>query len=177
MHVQGFNDMLIYQMSGRERIWLAAVNAIASNPVLGVGPGLWSEWFGTHYLTVDFIFDDMRGNIFTLNPLTLDGQAHNLFLTKGAEMGVLSIALLLAVFGLWYQRSLAIYHSLSNGWARDLVRGCLASFSGLFFFCIFENGPIIGTAREGEVIFITMIMAIPFAIEKRHAQLAEDYRS
>lgn len=168
LYIHGFHDLLVYQMSGRERIWPAAVQAAATHPLLGVGPGRWSQWFGAHYFIADFIFDDFQGNTFTLDPSTLDGQAHNLFLTKAAEMGLPSLVLLMAVFVLWYRKAFDVYRSLPDGWPRDLVRGCLASFIGLTFFCVFENGPIIGTAREGEVLFVTMIMALPFAVEHWH---------
>ncbi|MCK5012758.1 MAG: O-antigen ligase family protein [Candidatus Omnitrophica bacterium] len=173
MYLKGFNEMLVYQMSGRERIWPAAVHATESHPLFGVGPGRWSQWFGTHYFATDFIFDDFQGNTFMLNPATLDGQAHNLFLTKSAEMGIPSLILLLAVFGFWFRKSFGVYCCLPDGWRRDLVRGCLATFVGLTFFCFFENGPIIGTAREGEIVFVTMILAMPFAVGSSYKKLWE----
>jgi len=173
MQFEGFGDWMINHLSGRERIWPAAMNAAVSHPVFGIGPGHWSSWFGAHYLKADFIFNDLRGNTFILDPATLKGQAHNLFLTKAAEMGIPSVVLLLSVFVLWFRNTVYVYRLLPDGWFRDLVRGCLASFIGLTFFCLFENGPILGTAREGEVIFVTIIMAIPFAVERWYRQIEE----
>ncbi len=161
MYIKNFNEAFIDQLSGRERIWPAAIRAIVSHPLLGVGPGRWSQWFSSEYSSADFIFDDKQGNIFYLDPSNLSGQAHNLFLTKAAEMGIPSFLLLLCVFGAWFLNALFVFRSLPNNWQRDLLRGCLASTIGLTFFCLFENGPIIGVSREGEILFVMMILAIP----------------
>lgn len=161
MNIKGFTEMFTYELSGRERIWPAAVQATATHPLLGVGPGEWTQWFSTEYRSADFIFDDKKGNVFYLNPSILLGQAHNLFLTKAAEMGIPSFLLLLCVFVAWFLHALSVYRSLFDSWQRDLVRGCLASFVGLTLFCFFENGPIIGAAREGEIFFVMMVLAIP----------------
>jgi O-antigen ligase len=161
--VRDFNGWLVYQLSGRERIWQAALQAVRSSPVFGVGPGRWQAWFGANYHAADFILDDLRGNIFFLSPATLGGQAHNLFLTKAAEMGLPSLAFLIGMLVSWWRASGRILGSLAKGFERDLVKSAMASFLGLSFFCLFENGPIIGVAREGEVLLVTFILAIPFA--------------
>ena len=171
--VQGFDDILIHQLSGRERIWPAALEAITSNPIFGVGPGLWTNWFGSHYLMADFIFNDLKGNTFLLDPATLGGKAHSLFLTKAVEMGIPSVIFLIMIFGLWFRKAISVYCAIPDGFPRDMIRGCLVSFIGLTFYCFFESGPILGTAREGEILYITMIMAVPFAIEGWYRQNEE----
>lgn len=163
IYVRDFSGMLLAQLSGRERIWSAALEAIAGHPVWGVGPGRWFQWFTAEYRTADFIFDDKDGNIFYLDLSRLSGQAHNLFLTKAAEMGIPSLLLLLCVFAAWLWQALYVCRALPDGWRRDLARGCAASFSGLAAFCLFENGPIIGVAREGELVLIMIVLAIPLA--------------
>lgn len=166
LYIGGFGEKILYQLSGRDRIWAAAFQAILSHPFLGIGPGRWHAWFSTNYMSADFIFDDLRGNLFVLNPSTLLGQAHNLFLTKAAEMGIPSLIFLVCIFGTWLVKALSVSRMPLEGWRHDLVRGCLASFIGLTCFCLFENGPIIGVAREGEVLLITLILAIPLVAER-----------
>lgn len=165
LYTKGIHEWLIYQLSGRDRIWAAALHASTSHPLFGVGPGRWQAWFSTEYMSADFILDDLRGNIFYLDPATLSGQAHNLFLTKAAEMGIPSFIFLVCIFVSWFLKTLSVYRLPLDGWRHDLVRGCLSSFIGLTCFCLFENGPIIGEAREGEVLIITLILAIPLIVE------------
>lgn len=168
--IKPLHETLVYELSGRNLVWGAAVRATLTHPITGIGPGQWSSWFQTQYHSVDMLLYDPDENIFLLDPSQLGGEAHNLFLTKAAEMGIPSALLLILLFGLWFQKTLTVLRSLPIGRPKDLVQGALASFIGLTVFCLFENGPIIGSARDGELFFVMLIIVIPFAVSswKQH---------
>lgn len=162
--IKPVNQALVYELSGRNLVWGAAVRATLTHPITGLGPGQWSSWFQTQYHSVDMLLYDPDENIFLLEPSQLGGEAHNLFLTKAAEMGIPSAILLILLFGLWIQKALSVLKNPPTGRQKNLIEGALASFIGLTVFCLFENGPIIGSARDGELLFVMLIMVIPFAV-------------
>ena len=153
-------------LSGRDRIWAAAIRAIADHPWLGVGPGNWSVWFGKQYFSVDFLFHDAQNNTFTFSPDLLRGEAHQLLLTKGAEMGVISILLLVGLLARWFQLAWRATAQAVDPWARAVSAGCVASMVGWVAFAMFENGPIIGRARGAEVVMVWLIAAVPLAASR-----------
>ncbi|MDP3920508.1 MAG: O-antigen ligase family protein [Candidatus Omnitrophota bacterium] len=157
---------VIHNLSGRNLLWAAAVRAVSEHPLFGIGPGCWATWLPTRYFTIDFLMGDMHGNTFALTPTLLGGEAHNLFFTKAAEMGLPSLAWIAAIFLSWGACAYSAIKGLPRGWARTLTVGCFASMVGLTVRCFFENGPIIGRGRGSEVVLVWFIAAIPLVIQK-----------
>jgi len=162
----------LHNLSGRNLLWAAAVQATGENPVLGIGPGCWSIWLRSHYVAADFIMGDFRGNSFALSPALLGGEAHNLFFTKMAEMGIPSLAWIACMFLAWFFKARSAVQKLPKGWGRVLGMGSLAAVIGLFVRGFFENGPIIGKGRGSEVIVVWFIVALPFVL--RHLAVATE---
>lgn len=152
---------LVYELSGRDRVWAAAWQAIREHPILGVGPGCWSAWFSQHFISVDFLMHDLKGNTFYLSPPHLGGEAHNVFLTKAAEMGFSSAIGLMLFLVLWFRAASQAIRPLGPGWLRALSTGCIATMGGLVFHSLFENGPIIGEARGAEVLVVWLLAVLP----------------
>jgi len=88
MQLQLLGDTLMMALSGRDVLWTAAVRATAEHPWFGVGPAGWTHWFSHQYVGADFILYDAFGNWYHQPPALLGGQAHSLWLTKSAEMGI-----------------------------------------------------------------------------------------
>ena len=155
---------LIENLSGRPLVWKAALSAIGESPLLGMGPGCWKAWFPKHFVGADFLLYDRMGNWFVLPPSRLGGEAHNLFLTSAAEMGLPSVMWLVAMLFVWFCAAGRSLRSVPPGEFRALAVGSVASMFGLIFLCLFENGPIIGRARGGEVVVVWLVAALPLVI-------------
>jgi O-antigen ligase len=154
-------DGVIRNLSGRDFLWGAAMKAVSSSPFWGIGPGAWKSWLTDHYVTADFILIDRHGNSFALTPDFLGGEAHNLYITKIAEMGVLALPLLLCFILAWLRTAAASIKQVSNELAYSLSRGCFVIFISMAFYGLLENGPIIGRGRGPEVFVLWLIAAIP----------------
>ncbi|MBI4003953.1 MAG: O-antigen ligase family protein [Candidatus Omnitrophica bacterium] len=157
---------LIASLSGREQVWRAAGQAIAHEPFLGIGPGAWSTWFGQQFSSADFLRYDAEGNSSFDQPATLQGEAHNLFLTKAAEMGLPSVLLLAALLVFWAQAARRSMRRLPEGWVRAAAIGSLASLCGLLAYSLFEHGPLIGRARGVDVIVVWWLAALPLVASR-----------
>ncbi len=155
-------------LSGRDRLWKAALSAFSSDPLTGIGPGCWSPWLTKNYVSADFIFYDKQGHAFYLPLETLGGEAHNLFLTKLAEMGIVSVVELGAIFILWskFARKVNALAKQADQRFAAAMLAAVASLTGLAFFCLFENGPIVGKARGIEIALIWLPAALPWIVSR-----------
>lgn len=156
-----WREVAVGQLSGRDKIWAAALQAIREHPLTGIGPGNWSHWFGRHYTSADFMLHDAAGHAFFLNPDHLGGEAHSLWLTKAAEMGILSAVLTAAILIAWFRAAFQARHRASSPWLRAVSTGSLAAMAALTFHSVFENGPFIGRARGTEVLIVWLVAALP----------------
>ena len=160
----GIVSGLLYNLSGRHLLWAAAFRAIGQHPLVGIGPGCWANWLSQNFVSVDFLLQDLQGNQFFLSPSLLRGEAHNLFLTQAAEMGLPSLAVLVVLLLLWFRSAGRATRDLPVGWLRALALGSIASFFGFFFHGFFENGPIIGMGRGQEIVVVWLVAALPLVI-------------
>ena len=154
-------SVILENLSGRPLLWKAALEAIRENPLIGIGPGGWEAWFPRKFVAADFLLYDRMGNSFVLQPAQLGGEAHQLLLTKAAEMGIPSAAGLAAMFVLWLSMARQGIRRLPVGELKMLAVGCFSAACGLFFQGFFENGPLIGRARELEISLVWLIVAVP----------------
>ena len=152
----------IYCLSGRPLLWEAALNAVRQHPWVGIGPGAWSTWLSSQYASADFMLFDRAGNTFFLDPLLTGGEAHNLFLTKAAEMGLPSLLVLMLWIMCWFHAAGTIMKRLAPGWLHALTLGSIASMAGMVCLGLLEHGPLIGKARGLEVLTVWFVASIPF---------------
>jgi O-antigen ligase len=82
-------------LSGREHLWPLALNIIANDPVLGLGPGIYAERI---FFLVSFVPNGLHK---TVNLLSV----HNVYLKIGVDIGIFGILLVLAIFALFAARS------------------------------------------------------------------------
>ncbi len=138
--------------SGRIEIWKAAWNTAGDYPLLGTGPG----------------------NVLKIMPQYIDtpwfkGQdTHSLYLKNAAEMGFMSVVILLAVYVTFLSSSERIEKNLKSNYLRLVTRGSTATFLGIFVHGIFENGYFLTPfdAAEFHVMIPYILMALPFACKK-----------
>ena len=161
--VPAVSERLLYELSGRDRVWAAAWQAIRESPLLGIGPGCWSVWFSRHFISVDFLMHDLQGNTFFLSPSKLGGEAHNVWLTKAAEMGLPSAVWLGLLLLCWFHAARRAIRQLPPGWMRTLAVGCMASMAGVVCQSMFEDGPLIGKARGADLLVTWLLVALPLA--------------
>jgi O-antigen ligase len=155
--------LALEQLSGRDKVWAAALEATRQHPFTGVGPGAWTFWFSDHFVSADFLLRDQAGNPFFLSPLELGGEAHQLFLTKAAEMGWPSVIGLMAILACWFRASRRALGAVAASGLRPVAIGGIATMAALLFHGLFENGPIIGKARGAEVLIVWLLAALPLA--------------
>ncbi len=163
-----------HHLSGRDRVWTAALKATGEAPWLGIGPGCWAGWFGRHYVSADFLLEDLKGNTFVLAPTLLGGEAHSLFLTKAAEGGWPSMLGLLAILAAWFVGVRSAWRQIPRGAPQALVVGSWATMSGLVVLGLFEDGPIIGKARGQEILLVWLVAALPFLVARMARQTGQD---
>ncbi len=164
-------DFLLHNVTGRDRLWKAALEAAAQSPITGIGPASWSQWFSSNYLMAEFVMDDLAGNSYVMAPELLRGEAHQLFLTKLAETGWPGFFGLIGLFVLWGRAAWQQFSQLKQrDWMYFATAGSIASMCGLTVLCFFENGPIIGKARGGEVLIVWFIAAIPLMVNRLNAK-------
>lgn len=172
--VPGTDGFLLYNITGRERLWVAAFEVAKENPIFGIGPGCWHQWFGDTFMLADFVMDDQSGNTYIMPPDLLQGEAHQLFFTKLAEMGFPGFFGLIALFVLWGKFAVGQLRAFNKKtWGYFATLGSIGSMIGMTVLCLFENGPIIGRARGGEVLIVWFVAAIPL-VARRLEKQAED---
>ena len=164
VHQGGVPAWLTTWLSGRDRLWTAALAAIREQPIFGVGPGNWAAWFGPRFSQAQFIVPDGYGHLYSLNPGALGGEAHNLLLTKAAEMGPLSALCLVAAGWAWVRAALRAMRSLPAGWRRAVALGCMSAMAGVAAQSFVENGPLLGRGRGSEVALVWLVAALPLAL-------------
>jgi O-antigen ligase len=138
--------------SGRIEIWKAAWNTAGDYPLLGTGPG----------------------NVLKIMPQYIDTpwlksqETHSLYLKNAAEMGFMSVVILLAVYVTFLSSSERIERNLKSNYLRLVTRGATATFLGIFVHGIFENGYFLTPfdAAEFHVMIPYILMALPFACKK-----------
>lgn len=168
---------LMKNLSGRNLVWGAALVEIGSSPILGIGPGCWSLWFGRHFNAADFLLFDARGNSFVLDPSRLGGEAHNLLLTKAVEMGLPAALLTLWLFLTWIRAAGAALRQIPDPWFRAVAIGSFAAVCGTFVGAFFENGPFIGAARGGQVLIVWFLAALPLVLARAFREEASGQRA
>ncbi|HHS13944.1 MAG TPA: O-antigen ligase family protein [bacterium] len=122
-------------LTGRGYLWRAAWRMMMDHP-FGTGPGTYEQMKGAYILPADWIAKITHSS-------TLPGAAHNLYLTWGAELGLLTAVVLtvcLAGMTIRWFRIRSLVCSKSNIW---LFSGALAILCGLFARAWFESGVII----------------------------------
>jgi O-antigen ligase len=138
--------------TGRIEIWQAAWNTACDYPLLGTGPGNSGQIMPKY---ID-------------SPYFKNADTHSLYLKNAAEMGFMSVAILFAVYGIFFYSSERIEKHLKSDYLRLVTRGATATFLGLLVHGVFENGffmtPFVGA--EFHVMLPYVLMALPFACKK-----------
>ncbi len=139
-------------LTHRVFLWRTAVAAIQQRPLTGWGPGAW-PWAlsatGGRFASpgeVEYV-------------LGLSGQAHNLFLTKAVETGLVGAGLVgIFCVGLIGCLLRSRRWVSKTGWSEPhaVVTAVLA---GLFIQSFFESGAFLGTGRPGYINIYVWLMA------------------
>lgn len=140
------------QYTGRREIWQAAWKTACHYPLLGTGPGnsvdVMSQYIDTPWL---------KGQ-----------EAHNAYLKNAAEMGFVSVVIVLAFYIIFLYSSEKIEKNLKSDYLKSVARGTTATLLGIAIFCIFENGPILIAfdASEFTVLLPYILISLPFAAKR-----------
>ena len=106
---------------GRIAFWKAAIQMIRGNPLTGVGPWMYKEYFRSYEL--------IKFKLWM-------ADAHNLFLQTGAEMGIIGMFALISIFAICLRRSYKILKSAKEPFHKMISLG---SFAGLIGFLVVAN--------------------------------------
>lgn len=134
-----------YGISGREDVWRNAWDMIQRRPLIGVGPGNFSQHYVDHYGY--FIPNNIAEQMDQIGSMQTIGRniipmfhAHNLYLQLAAEAGLVAPFLFLALCGgliLRSERRAAVLPLGSPG--RGLAIGLATAVVGLMAFGCFES--------------------------------------
>ena len=149
---EAYNFITGEQYTGRMEIWQGAYDAAREYPVFGVGPGNVLKVLPEYIVT----------------PWLKNQNTHSVYLRNAAEMGFMSVAVMLAVYVAFFCSSWRIEKNLKSDYLRSVTRGATATFLGLIIHGIFENGSFMTPfdAAEFTVLMPYILMAMPFAAKK-----------
>ena len=156
-----FRDLLRLEsgLSLRDDLWSAAANMIKERPIFGFGPASYDE--------IKFAFLGPSAGR-SLAGTSFGGAAHNLYLTKAAEIGIFGLFTLLAFFFFIFYKFFSNFRYLKNSEWLYIYIGSGAVIFGLLFRSFFEIGNLIGNGRLGEniitFVFISLIFKLPLII-------------
>jgi O-antigen ligase len=150
-----YNYATKQQYTGRKEIWRASWHAIREHPFLGTGPGTSATTISEYMITPGFKGQD----------------THNSYLKNAVEMGFPSVLIVLVFYAVFLYYANIIERNLRSDYLRSVTRGTIATFLGLLFYDIFQNGffmTVFG-ASEFTVIWPYVIAPLPFACERLDA--------
>jgi O-antigen ligase len=138
-------------VSFRDSLWVAGWKILNEHPWTGLGLGA-------------NIFESTRAGYVSTAAhrgllTTTSGQAHNVFLTKGAELGWLGLLLTLVLFVMVAKRIPAAIRAYRQGdW---LMGAAAAGFVGLTVRAMFESGVTLGAGHLSDsLIFFFFIILL-----------------
>jgi O-antigen ligase len=143
-------------LSHRDELWKGAFRMFTNSPFIGMGPLSFND-FKFYYVDAGIARE--------ICAYQFGGAAHNLYLTKAAELGIFSVIIIFALWGYitWY--FFANRKHIQKQPLNYLYIACGAIFTGLMFRSIFEIGGLIGNGRLGEnllpLLIVAMIIRIP----------------
>jgi len=155
--VQIVRDLLRLEagLSLRDQLWKTAVEMIKARPLIGLGPGSYDEM--KFYFMVPSIARDLAGT-------TVGGAAHNLYLTKTAELGIFATLTLIALLIFTFRTFVKMERMMRLNPYYFLYLGSGAVIFGLVFRSFFEIGNLIGSARINENILTLAFLALIFKL-------------
>ena len=121
--------------SGRSSIWTVALRMARANPIIGVGSGNFQVAEPHYLLTSPGLI--ARSDLIVTTPL----PAHNIYLQALAEMGVIGLALLLAVLGLSVGaaiKAISLFRDQGDRSLEILSRGLVVALAGLLASDFFQ---------------------------------------
>jgi O-antigen ligase len=133
--------------SMRGEIWSNSADIIAENWVLGVGVGNFQEAYSPYYKTA-YERDFFGGT----------AHAHNLVISKGVELGIAGILLVLLLYYLVLRTGFSTLRKITNPDERAVVLGILGCLIALFGRSLFEGS---GILDEG-TLFPSLYFWMPF---------------
>jgi len=138
--------------TGRIEIWQAAWNTACDYPILGTGPGNSMEIMSRYIDT----------------PWLMEEETHSVYLKNAAEMGFISVVIMLVIYVTFFASSERIERNLKSDYLRNVSRGVTATFLGLLIHGIFENGYFLTpfVAAEFHALLPYMFLSLPFAAKR-----------
>jgi O-antigen ligase len=146
--------------TGRRELWSAAWRVACDYPLLGVGLGNSPEAMDRY-----------------IDTLWLKGAyCHDVYLSNAAEMGFVSVAILITVYGQFLVCARRIEKQLGSAYLRRITQVAQAGFVGMMFHNILENGFFLTGFVGGEfhTILPYVLFSIPFAAKKLDKKMEMD---
>ena len=146
-------------LSGREFLWKGAIEMIKDYPVIGVGPGAIENYIiqysgvGIHSWWAEQLF-------FARN------NAHNFYLTMGAELGMLGILVAVSIVGLFFIHFFRTKLIVFEYREKSLLITCGAIVMGLFGRSFFEGNALLTNGWLAFDIYFWLIYAIILRIKQ-----------
>ncbi len=141
---------------------IAAIGMIKEFPLLGIGPGMWDEYFYRYGAPI----------IYATGPVYITA-AHNGYLDYAAQMGLPGLILWLSFLFLIFKTCIKIIKNTKLILKRNIALGCLGSLIAL---CVGSFGGAFQFSTNGNLsvgIIMLGIVSIPIVLDRSEQQLLE----
>lgn len=136
-------------VTSRDVIWANTIEIIRDNPIFGVGIGNYASYYDQY-----FILGWERG-FFEIMP-----HAHNLILSKTAEMGIFGLIWVIFLYILPVKAGLDLLKNIKTNRDKAITYGILATISGIYAQSLFEAGGMMQVARFFPDAIFWMLFAV-----------------
>jgi len=135
-------------LTSRDIIWLNTVDIIKDNPIFGIGIGNYARSYEPY-----FVLAWEKGFMESMP------NAHNLILSKTAELGISGLVWILFLYFLPIKTGFDLSKKAKTNRDKAIIYGILATILGLYTQSLFEAGGMLGGARFTPDVFFWILFA------------------
>ncbi|KXK41768.1 MAG: O-antigen ligase family protein [Chitinophagaceae bacterium] len=142
--------------------WIAALRMSKDNPIVGVGPNLFYDYYKAYTITSFKTW-------VSRNPER--STTHNYFLFMLVEQGIPGMVLYGALIFIIFYLGQKVYHSQNEPFYRDVVIGALCSIAAIFINNFFSE--LIETDKIGSIFYLSIAVIIAVSLRENKNILKE----
>ena len=137
----------------RDILWSTSIRIIKDNPIFGIGPNA-LKYYILQYSGL--LPNTVLGELVSF----VGNDAHNLFLTNGAETGIIGMIIVFLVFPFYYYYYFKAIKKTTIKYFNNLLIACNGIVIGAFVRSFFEGGGVMKKGYDVPNIFFWLVFII-----------------